>query len=599
MRFVHFAALFFAVACKDGPPEDSTPPLPDDDGDGYDTSEDCNDDDPTIHPGADEHCDGIDWNCDGVADLGAVDAFTYYLDSDNDGYGDPDSPQRACTQPQHFVAVSSDCDDHNNLVYPGAQEVCDDEDTDEDCDGVADDADPSVDTTTYTAFYPDADSDGYGSGAAVMACDGGANTAEVLGDCDEGNAAVNPGETEVCGNHLDDDCDGTTNGCNPGGELSLANYGRVTGSAGDLLGISLAGGHDLNNDGVDDWAVGATQTSASGAGYVRVYGSNTGTALATLTGAARGSETGAALSMNSSSTTGYLAIGAPGLSNDNGAMYLLSSPVSTSTLSGPLRSGSGSEEMGAAVVVGWTNNGVASCGFSSVSQVIDCGDSTFDAGSSQVVMATLDIDGDGFSEVIFGIPSTDSGSAQMLGDGVDVLFVGGDTGDEFGGALSQGGDFDGDGYDDVLVGAPSRSSNAGTAYLYAGLPSNGYVYARNADLTLSGGESGDRVGRSVAMLDIDGDGQLDFAVGAPGADGAESDQGAVYVFYGPASGALNIADADAVLWGESTFAAAGSTMARAGDVNSDGYDDLAVGAPGESAGGSLAGAAYLVLGGSL
>ena len=61
----------------------------DNDGDGFDSGSDCDDNDPSINNGADEYCDGIDNNCDGLIDTNPVDGMTYYLD-DGDGYGTPD-----------------------------------------------------------------------------------------------------------------------------------------------------------------------------------------------------------------------------------------------------------------------------------------------------------------------------------------------------------------------------------------------------------------------------------------------------------------------------------------------------------------------------
>ncbi len=92
---------------------------------------DCDDGDAAVNPGADELCDGIDNNCDGAADGDdAVDRPTWYLDSDDDGYGDPESGVVACTGPTDFYVsdttdgVAFDCDDSDAAVYPGAQERC-------------------------------------------------------------------------------------------------------------------------------------------------------------------------------------------------------------------------------------------------------------------------------------------------------------------------------------------------------------------------------------------------------------------------------------------------------------------------------------------
>ena len=95
----------------------------DSDMDGFTSDEDCDDMDSAINPGADEVCDGIDNNCDGVVDEDAL--STFYVDSDDDGFGDPDIYLEACEAPDRYVANGSDCNDREDAVYPGADEVCD------------------------------------------------------------------------------------------------------------------------------------------------------------------------------------------------------------------------------------------------------------------------------------------------------------------------------------------------------------------------------------------------------------------------------------------------------------------------------------------
>ena len=65
--------------------------------------DDCNDDDASIHPGASDVCDGVDNNCDGQVDEG-LPTSTYYLDGENDGYGDPTNFIHACSLPSGYPA---------------------------------------------------------------------------------------------------------------------------------------------------------------------------------------------------------------------------------------------------------------------------------------------------------------------------------------------------------------------------------------------------------------------------------------------------------------------------------------------------------------
>ena len=169
---------------------------------------DCDDADATEYPGATERCDGDDDDCDAEVDEdGAIDVATWYADADADGYGDAATSDVDCDQPAGFVADATDCDDDATAVNPGAAEVCDAADTDEDCSGTADDDDPTA--TGQTAWYADADADGYGDAAvSTPACNQPAATVADTTDCDDTDAAIHPGATEVCdAADTDEDCD--------------------------------------------------------------------------------------------------------------------------------------------------------------------------------------------------------------------------------------------------------------------------------------------------------------------------------------------------------------------------------------------------------
>ncbi|MGA1839818.1 MAG: putative metal-binding motif-containing protein, partial [bacterium] len=100
-------------------------------------STDCNDADPNINPAATEVCDGIDNDCNGTVDDPSVLTYEdYYLDADEDGYGDLNNSQNACSQPDGYVLDSTDCDDTDAAINPGAEEVYDG--IDNNCDGKTD-----------------------------------------------------------------------------------------------------------------------------------------------------------------------------------------------------------------------------------------------------------------------------------------------------------------------------------------------------------------------------------------------------------------------------------------------------------------------------
>ena len=171
---------------------------------------DCDDADSAVYPGAAEICNGDDDDCDGLVDdadpsVDAATGGTWYRDVDSDGYGGATAVS-ACSQPPGSVSGSADCDDGDAAVNPAATEVCNG--VDDDCDTLVDDADASLDASTATTWFGDADLDGYGdagSGTAVS-CDEPSGYVGDDTDCDDADADINPAATEVC-NGYDDDCD--------------------------------------------------------------------------------------------------------------------------------------------------------------------------------------------------------------------------------------------------------------------------------------------------------------------------------------------------------------------------------------------------------
>jgi hypothetical protein len=172
---------------------------------------DCDDTLAGANPGATETCNGVDDNCDGTTDeASAVDATTWYVDLDGDGYGSSATSQTACSAPLSYVADATDCDDLDRNTNPDGTEVCDTSNADEDCDGLADDTD-SEGASGKTLAYPDADGDGYGDGAdaGTPYCDPPSNMQSNNTDCDDTSSSIHPGASEVCdASDTDEDCDG-------------------------------------------------------------------------------------------------------------------------------------------------------------------------------------------------------------------------------------------------------------------------------------------------------------------------------------------------------------------------------------------------------
>jgi parallel beta-helix repeat protein len=169
--------------------------------------------------GTPEVCDGIDNDCDGSIDEGLV-FMNYYADADGDGFGNPSESVSSCTAPSGYVVDNTDCNDSNAAINPGAAEVCDG--IDNDCDGSIDEG------LVFMNYYADADGDGFGNPSeSVSSCTAPSGYVVDNTDCDDSNAAINPGAAEVC-DGIDNNCDGvddngpcSTNGCT---YLNAANY---------------------------------------------------------------------------------------------------------------------------------------------------------------------------------------------------------------------------------------------------------------------------------------------------------------------------------------------------------------------------------------
>jgi len=199
---------------------------------------DCDDTRADRAPGADELCDNLDNDCDGLVDGDDPDETepsTWYADLDGDGFGDPGDVIQDCLRPNGYVSNGDDCDDGSDLVRPGALELCDG--VDNDCDGVDDEA--AVDASIW--FY-DEDGDTWGDlTRSTLACSQPSDHVPLSGDCDDDDAAVRPGAQEVCGDGLDNDCNGLVDGEDPGAD-PLTWYPDGDGDgAGDATASGVAG----------------------------------------------------------------------------------------------------------------------------------------------------------------------------------------------------------------------------------------------------------------------------------------------------------------------------------------------------------------------
>ena len=210
------------------------------------------------------------------------------------------------------------------------------------------------------------------------------------------------------------------------------------------------------------------------------------------------------------------------------------------------------------------------------------------------------------STLLISIPSEalDYEMDQDLGN-VEASFWGKDSEDCSGYSVAGAGDVNGDGYDDILIGAPGGENSftkASLTYLILGRASgwdmNTNLYA--SDASFLGEKAGDYSGCSVAGVgDVNGDGYDDILIGAWGNDDGGSESGQTYLILGKTSGwtmNTNLSASDASFWGEDAKDYSGYSVAGAGDVNGDGYDDLLIGAYYNDDGGNHSGQTYLILG---
>ncbi|NBW41123.1 hypothetical protein EBR25_08985 [bacterium] len=202
-----------------------------------------------------------------------------------------------------------------------------------------------------------------------------------------------------------------------------------------------------------------------------------------------------------------------------------------------------------------------------------------------------DVDGDGYDDMIIGAHyadtdnGPDTGKADVIsGSDGSILFtfMGDSTNSQFGFAVAGPGDLNGDGTPDFLVSAPEVS--AGIVKVFSG--SDGSLLA-----TLAGDNFSDKFGYSLAAAgDVNGDGTPDWIAGAIGDDDNGSLSGSARVFSGIDNSTLY------TFYGDSTLDQFGYSVDGAGDVNSDGFADVIVGAYGDDDNGSQSGSARVLSG---
>ncbi len=351
----------------------------------------------------------------------------------------------------------------------------------------------------------------------------------------------------------------------------------------DNAGSGIARLGDINNDGYDDFGVGAPAYSGSKGVIYVVYGRSKKFNALELANRTR------LRGESDNDQVGYYMAAAGDINNDGYDDFLVGAPFTDD----------GENKTGTVYIVYGQADELENQSLENFVQYTGNGERN-EIGSALAGIG--DINADGYDDIAIGAQRLGDnrsgktfiiyGQAEALAGGdiesIENYFLGEADYDRSGAAVATAGDMTGDGIDDFVIGAPGSDdvdSNAGKVYL---IPGRASLYVQenlaDVDVTFTGYEEDGKAGSQLAGGDINGDGNGDIIVGSYQSSIQEDDAGSIFLIYGSDSTNSSSLENAVRFYSEKINDLAGYSLDGYQDVNADGYDDFVIGAPGDNTG---------------